>query len=176
MIFIKTKISGVYLIELEKKEDERGFFARDWCQNEYREHGLMPTISQSNIAFSKSKGTVRGLHYQKKPFEENKTIRCIKGEIHVVVIDICPDSNTYLLWQSFSISFNSFNALYVPAGCAHGYQTLNDDCCVFYQNSGFYSPSFEAGIRYDDPMFRFEWPLDVTSISFKDQSWPDFIL
>jgi dTDP-4-dehydrorhamnose 3,5-epimerase len=175
MIFTKTGLVDVYLIDLEKREDERGFFARAWCQNEFEEHGLDSKIVQANIAFTKKKGTLRGMHYQVAPYEETKLVRCIRGAIYDLVIDLRPKSPTYK--QSFGVELTPENhkMLCVPKGFAHGYLTLEDNTEVLYQVSQFYAPGAEQGIRWNDPEFKLKWPLSENLlISEKDRNWPDF--
>lgn len=174
MIFEETKLKGAFIIELEKIEDTRGFFARAWCQEEFEAHGLNTNWVQANLVFSERWGTLRGLHYQIAPHEEAKLMRCIRGAIYDVIVDLRPESPTYKQWLGVELTADNHRMLYVPGGFAHGYQTLMDDNETFYPVSHFYAPGFERGIRWDDPAFGIEWPLDVQVISDKDTSWPDY--
>ena len=173
MIFEETRIPGAFILEVERMEDERGFFARAWCRKEFQARGLNPDMGQSNISFNKKKGTLRGLHYQVAPLEEAKLVRCTRGAIFDVAVDLRPDSPTYLDWVGAELTADNRRMLYVPEGCAHGYQTLEDDTEVFYQVSQFYSPEAERGARWDDPAIGIEWRDTGTFlISEKDASWP----
>jgi dTDP-4-dehydrorhamnose 3,5-epimerase len=174
MIFTETKLPGVYLIDIEKREDQRGFFARAWCQKEFEAHGLTPRVAQANISFNKYKGTLRGLHYQVVPYAETKLVRCTRGAIYDVIIDLRPDSPTYMQWLGVELTAENYKMLYVPEEFAHGFQTLTDNTEVIYQVSQFYTPEAEGGLRYNDPAFGIEWPLEVQVISDKDKSWPDY--
>jgi len=172
--FTKLSLRGAYLLELEKHGDQRGFFARSWCQKEFEEHGLVPKVVQANISFTRIKGTLRGMHFQKKPYEETKYVRCVKGAIYDVIIDIQPDSQTFKQWLSVVLSADNYKMLYVPKGFAHGFQSLEPNTEVTYLVSEFYNPQAEGGIRYNDPEFDIEWPLPVAEISDKDNCWPDY--
>ncbi len=174
MIFKETHLAGAYVIEPRIIGDERGFFARAWCQKEFEAHGLEAALVQSNLSFNKFKGTLRGMHRQIAPAEEVKLVRCTKGAIFDVIVDLRPDSPTHTQWFGIELTESNHTMLYVPRGFAHGYQTLADDCEVFYQVSEFYTPECERGARYDDPAFGIEWPLPVTTVSPKDQGWPDY--
>jgi dTDP-4-dehydrorhamnose 3,5-epimerase len=176
MLFNETQLPGAFIIELEPRLDERGFFARTWCQREFAEHGLVSSIVQSNLSFSKRAGTLRGMHYQVAPNEETKLIRCTRGALYDVIIDLRPDSSTYGRWAAFELTDRNHKMLYVPRGFANGFQTLTDDVELVYHVSAFYSPESERGIRWNDPRFGIRWP-DVPSrtISWKDQNWPDFV-
>jgi dTDP-4-dehydrorhamnose 3,5-epimerase len=174
MLFSQVKLKGAYIIKPEKRSDDRGFFARSWCQREFEEYGLNPRVAQSNIGFSKKKGTLRGLHYQIAPHEEVKLVRCTRGAIYDVIIDLRPESMTYKQWVGVELTGENHNLLYVPEGFAHGYQTLTDDTEIYYQTSQFYAPEFARGIRYDDPAFGIEWPMTIESISDADRSWQDY--
>ncbi len=177
MIFTKTKLQGAIIIEIEKQGDDRGFFARAWCRKEFEEHGLTFNPVQANIAFSKTKGILRGMHYQVAPNEEAKLIRCISGVIYDVIIDLRPDSATYRQWLGVELSADNYKMLYVPEGFAHGYQALMDNTEVFYQVSQFYSPKSERGVRWDDPAFSIKWPkIDNCIVSTKDENLPNFSL
>lgn len=174
MKFTETKLAGAYEIELEMIGDERGFFARAYCQEEFAEHGLMTEVCQANLSLSRHRGTLRGMHLQVPPAAENKLVRCISGAIQDVILDLRPDSATFGDWLGVELSSENRKMLYVPEGFAHGFQTLTDDAEVFYQVSEFYAPEHERGVRYDDPRFGMEWPLPVAEISEKDASWPDY--
>jgi len=173
MIFTETKIKGVYIIEPELLTDERGFFARSFCKEEFRKHGLETEIVQCNISYNKHKGTVRGMHYQVPPFEEEKIVSCTKGSIYDVVVDLRRDSPTYFKWIATGLSDNNFKMVYIPKGCAHGFQTLEDDAIVYYQMMEFFHPECARGVRWDDPMFKIDWPIYQTVImSQKDGGYP----
>ncbi len=175
MIFNETKLNGAYIIEIEKREDERGFFARGWCQREFEAHGLTPHMAQANISLSKKKGTLRGMHYQVAPYAEAKLVRCTQGALYDIIIDLRLDSPTYQQWLGVELTADNYKMLYVPEGFAHGFITLEDFTEANYQVSQFYTPGAERGIRYNDPAFGIEWPLEVQVISAKDQSWPDYL-
>jgi dTDP-4-dehydrorhamnose 3,5-epimerase len=175
MIFTETKLKDAYIIELKKMGDQRGFFARAWCQREFDEHGLVSQVVQANLSYNKAKGTLRGMHYQRAPYAETKLIRCIRGALYDVIIDLRPDSPTYMQWLGVELTTENHKMLYVPEGFGHGFQTLVDNTEAFYQVSEFYTPNAEGGIRYDDPAFNIEWPLEVQVISDKDKSWPDYV-
>lgn len=174
MIFKETPIPGAYSIVPEKREDDRGFFARVWCAREFEEHGLDPRQVQTNISFNRYKGTVRGLHYQIAPHAENKLVRCTSGAIFDVVVDLRPDSPTFSQWFGLRLSAEEHNMLLVPEGCAHGFQTLCDSAEVSYQVSEYYAPEAERGARYDDPAFAIDWPLPAAAMSPKDAAWAPF--
>ena len=174
MIFKETSLRGAFIVELEKRVDERGFFARTWCQREFEEHGLVTNIAQSNLSFSKRAGTLRGMHYQISPLEEAKLVRCTKGALYDVIIDLRRDSTTYRQWIGVELSAKNYTMLYVPEHFAHGFITLEDNTEVTYQVSQFYSPGSERGIRYNDSAFGIKWPINVEVISEKDKKWPDY--
>jgi dTDP-4-dehydrorhamnose 3,5-epimerase len=177
MIFRKTNLKGVFIIELEKHKDDRGYFARTWCENEFKANGLNSKLAQANTALSVQKGTLRGMHYQIAPYEETKIIRCIRGSVFDVVIDIRPDSITYCQWLGIELSSENHTMLYVPEGFAHGYKTLRNNSEVFYLVSQFYTPDAERGIRWDDPAFSIKWPeTSDLIISEKDKNWPDYFV
>ena len=176
MIFTETKLKGAYVIEIEKLKDNRGFFARAWCQNEFKAHGLTSRVVQVNVSSNKKKGTLRGMHYQLSPYEETKLIRCTRGAIYDVIIDLRPSSPTYAQWIGVELTEENYKMLYVPENFAHGFQTLEDDTEVTYQVSQFYMPGSESGIRWNDPAFSIDWPIQVQVISDKDKSWPDYTL
>lgn len=175
MIFQETKLKGAFIIEVERIEDERGFFARAWCRNEFRPRGLESQLAQSNISFNWKKGTLRGMHFQVAPHEEVKLVRCTRGAIYDVIIDLRPNSPTYKQWIGVELTATNHRMLYVPKGFAHGYQTLENDSEVFYQASEFYAPECERGIRWNDPAFGIDWPdAETRVISSKDAHWPDY--
>jgi len=172
MIFTETKIKGVYIIEPELLTDERGFFARSFCKEEFQKHGLETDIVQCNISYNKKKGTLRGMHYQVPPFEEEKIVSCTKGSIYDVVIDLRVESPTYCQWVATNLSDKNFKIIYIPTGCAHGFQTLNDDTMVFYQMTEFFHPECSRGVLWDDPRFTIEWPIiQKMIISEKDRNY-----
>lgn len=176
MIFKETKLQGAFVIAIEKRQDERGFFARAWCKKEFEAHGLNVHLVQANLAFSQKKGTLRGMHYQVSPYEEAKLVRCIKGAIFDVAIDLRPDSATYKSWVGVELTDDNHKMLYIPENFAHGYQTLTDNAEVFYQVSQFYSPESERGVRWDDPAFGIKWPeTDDVVVSEKDKNWPGYL-
>jgi dTDP-4-dehydrorhamnose 3,5-epimerase len=175
MIFTETKLRGAFVIDIERRGDERGFFARAWCQEEFAARGLGTNLVQANIAFSQRAGTLRGLHYQVKPHEEAKLVRCTRGAVYDVIVDLRPESPTYLQWVSVELTADNRTMLYVPEGFVHGYQTLTDNAEVLYQVSHVYSPESERGVRWDDPAVGIEWPkIDTRIISEKDRSWPNY--
>ena len=176
MIFTETKLSGAYIIEPEKAEDERGFFARTFCRNEFEAHGLSPTFVQCNVSFNARKGTLRGMHFQQRPHEEAKLVRCTRGAIYDVIVDIRKDSPTCKRWIAVELSAENRRMLYVPQGCAHGFQTLDDNCEVFYQMSEFFDPDLTRGIRWNDPALGIHWPLAQLTISPRDAQYPDIVL
>ena len=174
MIFVATRVKDAHIIEVEKLEDTRGFFARSWCQKEFERHGLVSSMVQANFSYNKKKGTLRGMHYQRAPYEEVKLVRCTRGSIYDVIIDLRPDSPTYKQWLGVELTADGNQMLYVPGGFAHGVLTLEDDTEVTYQVSQFYTPGAEGGVRWKDPAFGIVWPLEVRVISDKDRSWPDY--
>ena len=174
MIFTPTRLQGATLVDLAPHHDERGFFARSWCRREFEEQGLNPNLVQCNISYNKVKGTLRGMHLQLPPFAEAKLVRCTRGAIHDVIIDLRPVSLTYCKWTSVELTESNLKMLYVPEEFAHGFQTLVDDSEVFYQMFEFYSPEHATGVRWDDPAFGIRWPLDNPILSAKDRSYPLF--
>jgi dTDP-4-dehydrorhamnose 3,5-epimerase len=175
MIFTETKLPGAYIIDIQKLEDTRGFVARAWCQKEFAAHGLSPCLVQANISWNKRQGTLRGMHYQVAPYAEAKLVRCTRGAIYDVIIDVRPNSPTYKQWIGVELRADNYKLLYVPEYFAHGFQTLEDNTEVTYQVSQFYAPGSERGTRYNDPAFGIEWPIAVHVISDKDKSWPDYL-
>jgi len=174
VIFRETPLRGAYVVELEERSDERGFFARTFCAREFAEHGLKPTVAQANVSFNHQAGTLRGMHYQVPPAAETKLVRCTRGAIYDAIIDLRPDSPSYLEHFGIELSEHNRAALYVPEMFAHGYLTLTPGAEVVYQVGEFYTPGYERGIRYDDPAFGIHWPAPIALMSPKDESWPAF--
>jgi dTDP-4-dehydrorhamnose 3,5-epimerase len=174
VIFTETKLKGAFIIEPEKHEDDRGFFARSWCQKEFQAHNLNPRIVQCNISFNKIKGTLRGMHYQAGPFAEAKLVRCTAGALYDVIIDLRPDSPTYKQYVGEVLSAANYKMFYVPEGFAHGFQTLEDNTEIFYQMSEFFSPEHARGVRYNDPAFGIKWRIANPVIVDRDRNYPDF--
>lgn len=174
MKFIETNLSGSYVIELDKLEDDRGFFARIFCKNEFGALGLNSEIVQINNSFSAVKGTLRGMHYQLQPKAEDKIVRCIRGSLYDVIIDLRENSSTFGKWFGIELSAENRKMLYVPKGFAHGFITLENDTEVFYLVTEYYTPEYERGIRWNDPKFNINWPIIPTNISDKDRNHPDF--
>jgi dTDP-4-dehydrorhamnose 3,5-epimerase len=174
MIFTPTSLKGAYIIDPELAQDERGAFARTFCQNEFRERGLKDYFVQCNISLNRKKGTLRGMHYQAPPHEEAKLVRCTAGAIYDVIVDLRPSSATYRQWISVELTTANHRALYVPEGFAHGFQTLCDDSEVFYQMSEFYHPECARGFRWNDPKFNIDWPDEMLIVSLSDQSYRNF--
>ena len=174
MLFTKTKIPGVTVIELEPRHDERGFFARQWCAEELARAGLDPRVTQINLARSTAAGTLRGVHYQMAPHAEVKLVRCTRGVVFDVALDLRPSSPTFRDWFGVELDAESGRMLYVPEGCAHGYLTLVPDCDLVYQASVTYAPKSARGVRFDDPAFAIAWPAPIRVISEQDRSWPSF--
>lgn len=175
MIFTETKLPGAYLIELQKRTDERGFFARTWCQQEFADHGLATCMVQGNLSYNKQVGTLRGLHYQMAPHGEVKVVRCSRGALYDVIVDLRPASPTYKEWIGVELTADNYRMLYVPEGFAHGFITLAPDTEATYQVSQFYTPGAEQGLCYGDPAFAIQWPAPVQVISEKDKHWADFV-
>ena len=175
MIFTETAIPGAFVVDLEPRADERGFFARGWCAREFAEHGLDAALVQHNISFNRRTGTVRGMHYQADPHPEVKVVRCTRGRLFDVIVDLRPGSPSYCRWAGVELSAENRRALYIPAGVAHGFQTLADDTEVHYQMSDYYHPELARGVRWDDPAFGIAWPSPATAIlSERDRSYADF--
>lgn len=174
MLFTETTLKGAFFVDLERRTDDRGFFARTFCAREFEEHGLKPAVAQCNLSFNQKKGTLRGMHFQIPPAAETKLVRCTQGAVYDVIIDIRPDSPTYMQYIGVELTAENRRALYVPEMFAHGYQTLTDNAEVMYQVGEFYTPGYERGLRYNDTAFNIEWPIPVTVISAKDASWPLF--
>lgn len=171
MIFIETKLKDAFILDLVRREDNRGFFARVFCQREFAEHGLQPLIAQANIAFNKKKGTLRGMHFQFPPAAETKLVRCTRGAILDIIVDLRPESPTYLDHVAVELTADNHRALYVPERFAHGYQVLEDGTETSYHVGEFYAPGLEGGLMYNDPRLGLKWLLPVTEISLKDDSW-----
>ena len=176
MIFQETTLKGAFVIEPERRHDERGFFARTWCQREFAAEGLLPEWVQCNISFSRQRGTLRGMHYQAAPYEEAKLVRCTMGAIYDVIIDLRPESPTFRQWLGVELTAGNRRMLFIPQGFAHGFQTLTHDTEVFYQMSQFYAPEYGRGVRWDDPAFQVSWPAEKRIISERDRGFPDFFL
>jgi dTDP-4-dehydrorhamnose 3,5-epimerase len=174
MIFTPTEIAGAFIIDVERLADSRGFFARAWCRDEFARHGLVSDLSQANIAWSAKQGTLRGLHFQAAPHEEAKLVRCTQGAAYLVVADIRAKSTSHGRWIGVDLTADNRRLLYVPPGCAQGYQTLADETELFYQMSTAYVPGAARGVRHDDPYFQIRWPLPPVEISAADLSWPLF--
>jgi len=175
MIFTETKLYGAYIIEIEKIEDERGFFARTWDKKIFEDVGLDSKILQSSISFNKKRGTLRGMHYQIDPYEESKFVRCTKGRIYDVIVDLRTDSKTFKNWYSVELSASNHKILYIPEEFAHGFQTLEDDSEVYYEINQIFSSEHSRGFSWDDSAFRIKWPLEVSAISQKDKEYKSFI-
>jgi dTDP-4-dehydrorhamnose 3,5-epimerase len=174
MIFTETNLKGAFVIQIQRLEDERGFFARTFCQNEFREHGLNTNLSQCNISHNRKRGTLRGMHFQAAPYAEAKLVQCMHGSIHDVIVDLRVNSPTYLSHIGVDISADEHNLFYVPEGFAHGFITLEDDTDIFYQMSEFYTPSSARGFRWNDLVFDIRWPLQPSIVSERDANYPDF--
>ena len=174
MIFRPTAIDGAWIVEPERREDPRGFFARTWCRREFGEHGLETNLEQCNTSWNETRGTLRGLHFQAPPHAEAKLVRCTRGSLVDVVLDLRPQSPTYLKHDSVTLSWQNRLALYIPKGCAHGFQALEDGTEVYYQMSAAYSESASRGLRWDDPAFDIAWPITPPILSPRDAAWPDF--
>jgi len=175
LIFTETKLAGAFVIELERHTDERGFFARTFCQQEFEAHGLKAEVAQCNVSFNKRKGTLRGMHYQAAPFAEAKLVRCTAGSIYDVIIDLRPASSTFKRHFGVELSAENRRMLYIPESFAHGFQTLEDDTEVFYQMAQPYSAEHARGVRWNDPAFGIEWPKGERIIIERDQNYPDFV-
>ena len=171
MIFTETKLKGAFILDIERREDSRGFFARAFCQHEFEAHGLKPIIAQANVAFNNRAGTLRGMHFQYPPAAETKLVRCTRGAIIDIIVDLRPESETYLQHVAVELSEDNFRALYVPERFAHGYQALRDKTETSYQVGEFYTPGSESGLLCSDPRLGLKWPLPVSVMSEKDQGW-----
>ncbi len=173
MRFTETEVAGAFLVEPEPVEDDRGFFARTWCQREFEAHGLNPALAQCSISFNRIKGTLRGMHYQSPPHEEAKLVRCTMGAIYDVALDLRPSSRTFGRHAAAVLTAENRGMLYIPEGCAHGFLTLEDDTEIAYQMSEFYVPEAGRGVRWDDPAFAIGWPGEVRVIAERDRTYPD---
>ena len=174
MKFVETDISGVVVVELEKHEDARGWFARAWCREEFTAHGLSVDLVECNLSYNEKRGTLRGMHFQVEPHAEAKLVRCVAGAVHDVALDLRPESSSYKKSIGIELSADSGRAVFLPEGIAHGFQTLTDHSTLFYQMSSVYSTEAAAGVRWDDSEFGIEWPLPDPIVSARDQSFPDF--
>ena len=175
MKFLETELKGAYVIELDRREDERGFFARTFCKNVFEEHGLHSVVAQCNLSYNAGRGTLRGMHYQAEPFAEAKLVQCVQGAIYDVIVDLRRESETYCRWVGVELGAAVGRMLYVPEGFAHGFQTLEDNTAVYYHMFQFYAPQFARGVRWDDPAFGIKWPLENPIISEKDRQLPDYV-
>ena len=176
MKFEETSVSGVFEIVLEPLHDERGFFARGWCQDEFEKNKLNPRLKQCNVSYSARKGTLRGIHYQDQPFPEAKVVRCVRGSMYAVVIDLRRTSTTFRNWVGVTLTAENRRMLYVPENCAQGFLTLEDETEAFYQMSESYHPDLARGVRWNDPAFQVAWPAEINVISARDETFPDFKL
>lgn len=176
MKFTETNLHGAFLVEIEPHVDDRGYFARVWCEQEFRDHGLNPEIAQINTIVSHAKGTLRGVHFQQASCAEAKYVRCLCGSAYDVAVDLRPDSPTFKQWYAVELKAGDGRMLYVPEGCGHGFQTLEDQTEVSYQATTVFAPSAATGVRYDDPAFAIDWPLPVNSLSEADSNWPAFTI
>lgn len=174
MKFTETGLDGAWIVDLEPIEDDRGFFARSWCAKDLAELGMVADVAQCNVSYNHAAATLRGMHYSVQPVAESKFVRCTAGAVHDVIVDVRPDSPTYLRWVGVELSAANRRALYVPPMFAHGYLTLTEGAEVTYQVSAFYTPGAERGVRFDDPAFAIEWPLEPVVLSDKDRSWGPF--
>lgn len=173
MLFNETKLKGGFVIEIQKAEDERGFFGRAWCKRELEEHGLDANLAQCNVSHSRRKGTLRGMHYQDPPYAETKLVRCTAGAVFDVMVDLRPDSTTFLQWTGTTLTPDNGKMMYVPKGFGHGFLTLADDCDVFYMATEFFAPDYYRGLRWNDPRLGIVWPGEVTVIHPRDAGWID---
>jgi len=174
MLFSETGLAGAFIVDLERREDERGFFAREFCQEEFKEHGLKPAVVQANLAFNIKSGTLRGMHFQYPPAAESKLVRCVRGAILDIIVDLRPESPTYLQHVAVELDEDNWRALYVPERFAHGYQALRDNTVTSYHVGEFYSPRAEGGLLHDDPALGLEWPMPVSVISEKDRAFKPY--
>jgi len=174
MMFVETALRGAFVVEPERREDERGFFARTFCREKFEARGLNSRIAQCNISFNKARGALRGMHYQRAPHEEAKVISCARGAIFDAIIDLRRGSSTFGRWFAIELTAENYKMLYVPEGFAHGFQALQEDSVVHYQMSEFYHPECAEGIKWDDPFFKIAWPLQPTTISLQDRSYAPF--
>lgn len=176
MILTPTALPGAFIIDPERHHDERGFFARTWSGEEFRAHGLTDRLTQCSVSFNQRKGTLRGMHYQAAPYSEIKLVRCTAGAVYDVIVDLRPDSPAFRRWLAVELTAENRRMLYIPAGCAHGFQTLAPASEVFYQIDGAYMPDFGRGVRWNDPAFAIEWPADERTMNARDRDYGDFLL
>lgn len=176
MRFIETKLQGAFVVELEKNEDERGFFSRSFCRREFQEHGLNPFIAQGGVTRNAKRGTLRGMHFQTHPFQEEKSVRCVRGAVYDVIVDLRKNSGTYKQWFGVELTEDNSKMLYIPKDFAHGYLTLRDDTELHYFMGQFYEQGSERGVRYNDPAFQIRWPenVEIETINDRDKQWPDY--
>ena len=174
MKVLETELKGAYVIELDRREDERGLFSRTFCKNVFEEHGLRSEVAQCNLSYNARRGTLRGMHYQAEPFAEAKLVQCVRGSFYDVIIDLRGDSETYSQWIGVELSAAKGCMLYVPEGFAHGFQTLEDHTAVYYHMFQFFAPHFARGVRWNDPAFGIKWPLENPIMSEKDRQLPDY--
>lgn len=174
MKFTETKLAGAYIIDLNKIEDDRGFFARTFCTQELEDHNLIPEVKQANMSWNEKSGTMRGMHYQVDPYQETKLVRCVRGALYDVIIDLRADSPTYGEWIGVELTADNRRALFVPRDFAHGFVTLEDNTDAFYMVSQSYVPNAESGIRWNDPKFAIDWPIQPSLVSDKDANWEDY--
>lgn len=174
MIFTELDLPGAHVVDLEPHRDERGFFARAFCVREFGEHGLETRVVQCNLSHNRQRGTLRGMHFQAPPMQEAKLVRCVRGSLHDVIVDLRPESRAFGRHAAVELTEENRKALYVPPGFAHGFQTLEDETEIFYQMSEFYSPEHARGYRYDDPAFGISWPIEPPILKDRDREWPDF--
>ena len=175
MKYVNTVLPDVWIVELERYVDERGYFARSWCVEEFRARGLSPRLAQCSVSFNLRRGTLRGMHYQAAPHAEAKLVRCTRGAVHDVVLDLRPESQSFRRWMAVELTADNGRAVYIPEGCAHGFQTLADNTEVFYQMSEPYHPDSARGVRWDDPAFAIFWPDENRIVAAHDTAFPDFI-
>lgn len=175
MIFTRTKLPGATIVDVERREDARGYFERTYCEREFEANGLPTRMVQTSMSLTRRAGTLRGMHYQAAPHAEDKLVRCVRGAIWDAIVDIRPDSPTYCEWVGVELNESNGRMLLVPKGFAHGFLTLTNDVAVTYQVSAFYMPAAERGARHDDPAFGIEWPVAVSDMSDRDRGWPDFM-
>jgi dTDP-4-dehydrorhamnose 3,5-epimerase len=173
MLFTSTGVAGAFLVEPERIRDERGFFARTWCGDEFGAQGLNPSLVQCSVSFNRRKGTLRGMHYQTHPYQEAKLVRCTRGAMWDVAVDLRRGSPTYLAWHGVELTADNHAMLYIPEGCAHGFLTLADETEVFYQMSAPFAPTAARGVRFDDPALGIAWPGEVVVVNQRDRAWPD---
>jgi dTDP-4-dehydrorhamnose 3,5-epimerase len=174
MLFQETDIAGAFVVEIKQISDDRGFFGRAWCSEEFRKRGLSDTIAQINTGVSTRAGTLRGMHYQLAPHAEVKVVQCTRGAVYDVAVDLRPESPTFKCWTAVELTDHNYRAFYIPEGCAHGYLTLSDDAVLTYMTSRPYAPTAAKGVRFDDPAFGIRWPGEIRVISTADRNWPDF--